>query len=118
MAYFVRLSDKHGQSSGAPGNSRFFAPGTTPLAVIDFQQSPQAQERALELLELAKQGHLKPEQESELDHFTELEHILRMAKAHRTNSRWSRVSWPEARRQLLETRARGRCEYYLVRKLF
>lgn len=59
----------------------FFAAGTTPQAIIEFQPSPAAQQRAIELLELAKQGRLTPEQESELEHFTELEHILRMAKA-------------------------------------
>ena len=59
----------------------FFASGTTPQAVADFQPSPPAQERALELLALSRQDLLTPEQESELEHFTELEHILRMAKA-------------------------------------
>lgn len=59
----------------------FFASGTTPQTVIDFQPSPAAQQRALELLELSKQDQLTREQESELEHFTELEHILRMAKA-------------------------------------
>ncbi len=59
----------------------FFASGTTPQTVVDFQPSAAAQQRALELLELSKQGQLTPEQESELEHFTELEHILRMAKA-------------------------------------
>jgi hypothetical protein len=59
----------------------FFASGTTPQMVVDFQPSPGAQARALELLALAKQDRLTPEQESELEHFTELEHILRMAKA-------------------------------------
>ena len=59
----------------------FFASGTTPQAVADFQPSPAAQERALELLELAKKGQLTPEQQYELEHFTALEHILRMAKA-------------------------------------
>ena len=59
----------------------FFASGTTPQTVVDFQPSAAAQQRALELLELAKEDRLTPEQESELEHFTELEHILRMAKA-------------------------------------
>ena len=58
----------------------FFASGTTSQTVVDFQPSPGAQQRALELLELAKQDRLTPEQESELEHFTELEHILGMAK--------------------------------------
>jgi hypothetical protein len=59
----------------------FFASGTTPQGVVDFQPSPAARERALELLDSAKRGQLTPEQESELEHWTELEHILRMAKA-------------------------------------
>ncbi|MBV8377089.1 MAG: hypothetical protein JO279_08800 [Verrucomicrobia bacterium] len=59
----------------------FFAGGTTPQTIVDFQPSAAAQQRALELLELAKNDQLTPEQESELEHFTELEHILRMAKA-------------------------------------
>jgi hypothetical protein len=59
----------------------FFASGTTPQTVVDFQPSLAAQQRALELLELSKRDQLTPEQESELEHFTELEHILRMAKA-------------------------------------
>ena len=53
----------------------FFASGTTPQAVVDFQPSPAAQHRALELVDLAKEDRFTPEQESEL------EHILRMAKA-------------------------------------
>jgi hypothetical protein len=59
----------------------FFASGTTPQTVLDFQPSAAAQQRALELLELAKEDRLTPQQESELEHFTELEHILRMAQA-------------------------------------
>ena len=59
----------------------FFASGTTPQTVVDFQPSLAAQQRALELLELSKRDQLTPEQASELEHFTELEHILRMAKA-------------------------------------
>jgi len=59
----------------------FLASGTTPQTVAEFQPSPAAQQRALELLELSKQSQLNAEQESELDHFVELEHILRMAKA-------------------------------------
>jgi len=59
----------------------FFASGTTPETVVDFQPSLAAQKRALELLELSKEDELTPEQQSELEHFTELEHILRRAKA-------------------------------------
>ncbi len=59
----------------------FFAAGTTPETIIEFRPSLEAQKRALDLLELAKQNCLTPEQESELNYLTELEHILRMAKA-------------------------------------
>ena len=59
----------------------FFASGTTPQTIVDFQPSPAAQHRALELLALAKEERLTPEQESELEHFLELEHILRVTKA-------------------------------------
>ena len=59
----------------------FFAAGTTPQSVADFQPSPAVRERALELLELAKQSRLTPDLETELEHLTGLEHILRMAKA-------------------------------------
>jgi len=51
------------------------------LEIVDFKPSPGAQKRAPEWLELAKQDQLTPEQASELEHFTELEHILRIAKA-------------------------------------
>jgi len=59
----------------------FIAAGTTPQAVAHFQPSPEAQKRVAELLELDKEPGLSPEEKAELDHFMELEHILRMAKA-------------------------------------
>lgn len=59
----------------------FFASGTTPKSVIDFQPSAETQARARELLQASQSGSLTPEQESELEYLTELEHILRMAKA-------------------------------------
>jgi len=59
----------------------FIAAGTTPGAVASFRPSAEAQQRVSELLQLEKQGELSPEERAELDHFEELEHILRMAKA-------------------------------------
>jgi hypothetical protein len=59
----------------------FIAAGTTPEAVAHFRPSPEAQARVVELIEREKEGGLLPEEKSELDHFMELEHILRMAKA-------------------------------------
>ena len=59
----------------------FIAAGTTSEAVADFHPSPDAQRRVAELIEREKEEGLSPEEAAEVDHFMELEHILRMAKA-------------------------------------
>ena len=59
----------------------FIAAGTTPEAVADFRPSPEAQQRLATLIEIEKEGSLSPEEKAELDHFMDLEHILRMARA-------------------------------------
>ena len=59
----------------------FIASGTTPQAVADYSPSPEAQRRIAELIALEKEGRLSVEEKSELDHFIDLEHILRVAKA-------------------------------------
>jgi hypothetical protein len=59
----------------------FIAAGTTPEAVAHFRPSPEAQRRLAELIEREKDSALSAEEKAELDHFMELEHILRMAKA-------------------------------------
>jgi len=59
----------------------FIATGTTPEAVAHFRPSSEAQQRVSDLIEQEKENGLSPEEKAELDHFMELEHILRMAKA-------------------------------------
>ena len=59
----------------------FIAAGTTPQSVIDYQPSQEAQRRVEDLIAREKEGQLSPEEKSELDHFMDLEHIIRMAKA-------------------------------------
>jgi hypothetical protein len=59
----------------------FIAAGTTPEAVANFHPSPEAQRRVAELMEREKLSSLSGEEQTELDHYEELEHILRMAKA-------------------------------------
>jgi hypothetical protein len=59
----------------------FIAAGTTPEQIIAFRPSPAAQQRVEELIAREKEGNLAPEEQSELDHFFQLEHILRVAKA-------------------------------------
>jgi hypothetical protein len=58
----------------------FIAAGTTPQAVVDYRPSAEAQQRVADLIARQKEGVLSPEEKSELDHFMDLEHILRMAK--------------------------------------
>ena len=59
----------------------FIAAGTTSDEVAGFHPSPAAQRRVMELIEREKESGLSPDERAELDHFMELEHILRMAKA-------------------------------------
>jgi hypothetical protein len=59
----------------------FIAAGTTSEAVAHFHPSAEAQQRISELVEREKENGLSPDEKAELDHFMELEHILRMAKA-------------------------------------
>ena len=83
----------------------FIAAATTPETVIDFRPSPEAQRRVAALIEREKADTLSPEEEAELDHFMELEHILRMAKA-RARQILSRGE--------VGRRAGQRCEYCLI----
>lgn len=59
----------------------FIAGGTTPQNVIAFRPSDAAQERVAALLSREKNGALLPEEKSELDHYLQLEHLMRLAKA-------------------------------------
>ena len=59
----------------------FIAEGTTPESVVNFSPSPALQRRLEDLIEREKSTGLAPAEKAELDHFIELEHILRMAKA-------------------------------------
>jgi len=59
----------------------FIAAGTTPETVVRFQPSLEAQQRIAHLIEQEKENQLSADEKAELDHFIELEHILRMAKA-------------------------------------
>ena len=59
----------------------FIAAGTTPQAVVDYRPSREAQQRLTELIAREQEDPLSSGEKSELDHFVDLEHILRMAKA-------------------------------------
>jgi hypothetical protein len=59
----------------------FIAAGATSQDVVQFRPSPEAQKRVDDLIEREKESGLSPDEKAELDHFMELEHVLRMAKA-------------------------------------
>jgi hypothetical protein len=59
----------------------FIAAGTTPQNVIAFRPSVAAQDRVEDLLSREKDGNLSPAEKSELDHYLQLEHLMRLAKA-------------------------------------
>ena len=59
----------------------FIATGTTPEAVMAFRPSDGVQRRVAELIERSKDGSLSVEDQSELEDYLQLEHIMIMAKA-------------------------------------
>ena len=58
-----------------------FIAESSPARVIAFRPSEAARERAADLLARKNAGALSPDEASELDHYCQLEHIMRMAKA-------------------------------------
>src|SRR5580700_8222982 len=59
----------------------FFAAGTTPEAVVAFRPSDSVQQRVAELVERSENGSISSEEQSELEDYLQLEHIMIMAKA-------------------------------------
>ena len=59
----------------------FIAAGTSPQNVIAFRPSEASQQRVWELVEREKGAGISAEETSELEHYLQLEHIMRMAKA-------------------------------------
>jgi hypothetical protein len=59
----------------------FIAAGSTPEAVIKFHPSDSVQQRVAELVERSNEGTLSGEDQSELEDYLQLEHIMIMAKA-------------------------------------
>jgi hypothetical protein len=59
----------------------FFAGGTTPESVVAFRPSEEATWRVAELVDKSKDGIISTEEQSELEDYLQLEHILILAKA-------------------------------------
>lgn len=59
----------------------FIAAGTTSQNVIDFRPSEESQARVENLLAREKDNELSSAEKSELDHYLQIEHLMRLAKA-------------------------------------
>ena len=59
----------------------FIASGSNPSSVVAFRPSDTTRERVEELLSKERAGALTLEESSELEHYLQLEHIMRLAKA-------------------------------------
>lgn len=59
----------------------FIAAGTSPRNVVSFKPSAEAKRRVARLIEQEKTAALSADEKSELDHYMQLEHLMRLAKA-------------------------------------
>ena len=59
----------------------FIAAGTSPRDVVAYQPSAAAKARVADLIRQEKTTGLAPEETAELEHYLQLEHVMRLAKA-------------------------------------
>ena len=59
----------------------FIAAGTSPRDVVAYQPSEASKARVADLIQREKTTGLTPEETAELDHYLQLEHVMRLAKA-------------------------------------
>ena len=59
----------------------FIAANTAPKKLIAFRPSEKTRQRVADLVRREKTTGISPEEMSELDHFLEIEHLMRLAKA-------------------------------------
>lgn len=59
----------------------FIAAGSTPAAVAQFEPSQLTRAYVADLIHKEKTVGLTADESSELDHFSKLEHLMRLAKA-------------------------------------
>jgi hypothetical protein len=59
----------------------FLAAGTTPSNLVSFRPSEEAKQRVADLIHREKTTGLTQDETSELDHYLQLEHLMRLAKA-------------------------------------
>ena len=59
----------------------FLARGTSPAQLVQFSPSRETKDRLADLIHREKTTELSEEESSEINHYVEIEHILRLAKA-------------------------------------
>lgn len=59
----------------------FIASGTNPSSVIAFRPSDSVKDRVRDLIYFEKTRGITEDEKSELDHYMQLEHLMRLAKA-------------------------------------
>ena len=59
----------------------FLAAGTTPTSLIAFRPSEAAKARVADLIQREKNRGLTAEEQAELEHYLQLEHLMSLAKA-------------------------------------
>ena len=59
----------------------FIAAGTSPRRIIAFHPSAAAKQRIADLIYREKTSGLNADEKTELDHYMQLEHLMRLAKA-------------------------------------
>lgn len=59
----------------------FIAAGTTPSGIVAFQPSEEAKILVADLIHREKTTGLSPDETAELNHYLQLEHLMRLAKA-------------------------------------
>lgn len=59
----------------------FIAAGTSPRDMVAYQPSAAAKARVADLIQQEKAAGLSEEETAELEHYLQLEHVMRLAKA-------------------------------------
>ena len=59
----------------------FIAAGPTSAEVAEFRPAENARSRVMHLLERQQADELRSQEKAELDHYMQLEHLMRLAKA-------------------------------------
>jgi hypothetical protein len=59
----------------------FIAGGSTPQSVIDFRPSEETKTLVADLIRRQKNEELSADESAELNHYLQIEHLMRLAKA-------------------------------------